>query len=553
LEKTGHYKQLSKVLLFRKTKTTFITFIFMKATFLVFILFFSFLKINSQILPSYSVTALDTASKGYYFFIPLKFGGTLPGYITTQVITDKNGTSVYYKKFPAGAPGDFKLLPNGLMSYSRNGKFYLMDSTFTLVDSLALKNGIIFDGHDLQVLPNGNYVVLGMENVTMNLSSYNYFGPNHTAPGSATATVKCGVIQEQDANKNVVFEWHCKDHYNFSDVDPKWLFSPTNVDWTHLNAVEYDNDGNYMISVRHFNEITKIKRSDSTIMWRMGGNANQFTFTNDAQMFIGQHDIRRIANGNITLNDNGRLTPLHAASAKEYQLNESAKIATLVWSYVENNTTFSQAIGNHQRLANGNSLINYGATNNLNQMFSVVKPNGSKVFEITFGDTLRTYRAFNYLTLPWGLKQPTLTCALSGTQIVLDAGTHANYLWNTGATTQTILVSNTGTYSVWVPKGQGGFISSAIYTVDVSMPCIFASVTEQETKAEISIYPNPVSDRLTINVDSEKIHAELYNSIGEKIFEKSYFQNTIEFPAGDLPKGIYFLRVNGEIKKIIKE
>jgi arylsulfate sulfotransferase len=525
----------------------------MKNRFAVFFFIFSFLRISSQILPSYSVTVLDTASKGYYFMIPIKFAGSLPGYTVTQTILDKNGNLVYYKKFPTGNPGDFKLLSNGLMSYSNANKFYLMDSSFIVVDSIVPKNGVIFDGHDLQLLPNGHYVMLGIETVTMNLSSYNYFGINHNLAGSATATVKCGVIQEQDANKNVVFEWHSKNYYNFNDVDPQWLLSPTNVDWTHFNAVDYDWDGNYLISVRHFNEITKVKRSDSTIMWRMGGNANQFTFTNDAQMFIGQHDIRRITNGNISLNDNGRLSPLHVAASKEYQLNESAKTATLVWSYIENNTTYSRAIGNQQHLANGNILSNYGAINNLARIFNVVKPNGSKVFELAFADSLRTYRAFNYPTLPWSLKQPQLMCSVSGTQVVLDAGPQISYLWNTGATTQTILVANTGTYSVWVSKGQGGFISSPVYTVDISTPCLFTSVEKNEKEENISVYPNPVTDKINITSAKEISRVELYNSLGEKVFEKSGRQSITDILVSDLLPGIYFLRINNTVKKIIKE
>jgi hypothetical protein len=484
--------------------------------------------------------------------VPLKFGGSLPGYTPTQTIFDQKGELVYYKKFPGGT-GDFKLHWNKLMSYSRNSKFYLMDSTFSVVDSIAPKNGLIYDGHDLQILPNGNFVILGMENITMDLSAYNYFGPNHTLSGSSTATVKCGVIQEQDPNKNVVFEWHCKDHYNFSDVDPQWLLSPSNVDWTHLNAVEYDTDGNYMISVRHFNEITKIKRSDSSILWRLGGNANQFTFSNDAQMFIGQHDIRRIANGNITLNDNGRQNPFHAATAKEYQLNESTKTATLVWGHVENNTTYSRAIGNHQRLPNGNSLINYGTMNNLYNCFNVVKPDGTKIFEITFADTLRTYRAFNYPVLPWNLNRPAPTCTINGTQVVLDAGSgHASYLWNTGATTQTLAVTNTGTYSVWVPKGQGGFISSPVYTVDINNPCVFTSVSELNIANEIRFYPNPFSGQLTVELPNQNNRVEIYNAIGQKVLEAFGARKEFNINTAELPPGIYFLKVNATFKKIIK-
>ena len=90
-----------------------------------------------------------------------------------------------------------------------------MDSTFTIVDSVRIKNGFIQDGHDMQILPNGHFLLLGWENITMDLSSYAIFNNNGTV-GSANATVRCGIVQEQDANKNVVFEWHSKDYFNFT-------------------------------------------------------------------------------------------------------------------------------------------------------------------------------------------------------------------------------------------------------------------------------------------------------------------------------------------------
>jgi hypothetical protein len=134
-------------------------------------------------------------------------------------------------------------------------------------------------------------------------------------------------------------------------------------------------------------------------MWRLGGNANQFNFVNDPQQFKAQHDIRRIGNGNVTLFDNGALSPLHAAAGKEYDLDEITLTATLAWSFTENANTYSRALGNLQRLPNGNSLINYGWLNNLYHVFNVVKPDGSKVFEIRFADSLRSYRSFNYSSL----------------------------------------------------------------------------------------------------------------------------------------------------------
>jgi hypothetical protein len=517
------------------------------------ILCFCFTEVFSQLPPTYSITAYDTASKGFYFLTPIKLGTASPG-TPAHLILDSKGRVVYYKKFNSNT-GDFKLHANGLMSYHNNSKFYLMDSTFTVIDSVRIKNGLLFDAHELLILPNGHYTLLGNEKVQMNLSSYNMFNQNNT-PGSPNATVTCGVIQEQDAAKNVVFEWHSKDYYSFADVDEVFLNNPSNVDWTHYNAVEMDQDGNYLVSSRHFNEITKINRSDSSIVWRFGGKQNQFVFTNDPSKFLAQHDIRRLSNGNVTMFDNGYNTvPLHPASTKEYKLNETAKTATLVWSFTENAGAYSRFIGNTQRLSNGNTLTDWGGiTNNVNALFNVVTPGGNKIFEIVFSDTLRSYRAFNF-SPTWSFKQPTITCNYNGTQYYLDAGPgYSSYLWSTGATSQTIAISLPGDYYVFVPYGSGGKVSSEWYSVtSVTNPCVFALVEEaKESATKCKIYPNPFTDSFII--ESQSGPFEIFDLMGRKLMTTSAFSEiNLEVNMKDFQPGIYFVRMDGCVKRIVKQ
>lgn len=526
-----------------------------KITFVIFALL-QIVCAMSQNIPSFSTTVTGSLSTGYYFCSPVKIGAGSTSFAPLHLILDDKGGLVYYKYFNGNNTGDFKLQANGCITYSRLGKFYVMDSTFTLKDSVSIKNNLVSDGHDLQILSNGHYLLLGAENVTMDLSSYHLF--NGSDPGSSSAIVKCGVIQEQDANKNVVFEWHSKDHFNFTDVDPAWLTNPNNVDWTHLNAVEQDVDGNFLLSVRHFNEITKIKRSDSSIIWRLGGSANQYTFINDPNMFKAQHDVRRIGNGNLTLFDNGSASPLHSCNAKEYQLDENSLTASLVWNYNENSTTYSRALGNVQRLPNGNTLINYGMLNNRNQMFNVVTSAGIKVFEIIFSDTLRSYRAFNYPSLPWALKRPVISCNTSGGQTYLDAGAgYGSYLWSNGATTQTISVSSTGAYTVWVSKGQGGFISSEKYTItDLANPCAISLDKELQQQAVVNVSPNPFTDAIHLSLDQithSILNIDVFDLSGQKLYsERKSKTNHITIKTENLEPGIYFLKVNDMVKKIIK-
>ncbi len=530
---------------------------------LILSLFVFVFKASSQI-PPYQAVIYDSAgTAGYYFLVPTRLTNPNAGF-HSQLVLDRFGDVVYFKSLgPLTNTPDFKVQPNGMITYFKTGMYYILDSTFTIVDSVGTKNGVTTDSHDFQILPNGHYLILGYKNVIMDLSAYAWFKPTGTH-GSTSATVKYNVIQELDANKNVVFEWHSKDYFTFPDVDSIWLSNPVNVDWTHSNAIEPDDDGNILLSSRHFNEITKINRSDSSIIWRMGGVQNQFTFLNDTTPFYGQHDIRRIGNGNVTLFDNGfrvLSAPYHAARALEYQLDEVNKTASLVWKYQYDSLMYSKATGNVQRLPNGNTLINYGQFSRNNVTFAVVDSLGNRTFELFFYDSMSSYRTFNFQQLPWMFNRPQVTCIDSAGTYYLDAGAGYNsYVWNTGDTNQIIPVSAADTFLVFVPYGNGGYISSEKYIVTNALdPCgLNTSVSSLNPDDEIIIYPNPVGSKLAIgSLQCTFNTISIYNLIGVEVLAVSlpnaHFLLPTEIDIHTLPSGIYFLMITTTEKIITKK
>ncbi len=73
---------------------------------------------------------------------------------------------------------------------------------------------------------------------------------------------------------------------------------------------------------------------------------------------------------------------------------------------------------------------------------------------------------------------------------------------------------------------------------------------------EISFYPNPVEDHLTIQLNDDhlsyKHQIEVYNSVGTLI---NHFENnnpTIEFSMGHLPGGTYFVKLMDEQNNIVR-
>jgi hypothetical protein len=228
-------------------------------------------------LPPYTVFKNGPQPPGYFFLTLLK-----PTTVTTNttnpyynVILDHNGDAVFYQRFGGNLRTcDFKILTNGRLSYFQKNKFVILDAGFNPVDSVSAKNGLQTDNHELLELPNGNRVLIATETISSDLSPYKIFNHLRSA-GSPTAQVLCSVLQEQDKNDSVVFEWRSSHHFQFMDVDTFYLSDPTKVDWTHFNSIYPDKDGNYIVSIRQFNEVIKINRTDSTIVWRLGGKKNE--------------------------------------------------------------------------------------------------------------------------------------------------------------------------------------------------------------------------------------------------------------------------------------
>jgi hypothetical protein len=103
-----------------------------------------------------------------------------------------------------------------------------------------------------------------------------------------------------------------------------------------------------------------------------------------------------LANGNVTMFDNGNLHNPPVSRAIEYQLDETSapKTATLVWQFTNAPPLFSVATGSVQRLANGNTFIGWGQISN--PAATEVAPDGTKVLEMALPSGMFSYRALKF-------------------------------------------------------------------------------------------------------------------------------------------------------------
>ena len=80
-----------------------------------------------------------------------------------MLILNDQGQLVYYQSVADALDAwDFKEQPNGLLSYydQKNSTFYVMNSHYQVVNTYQAGDGYSADLHELQILPNGNALLM---------------------------------------------------------------------------------------------------------------------------------------------------------------------------------------------------------------------------------------------------------------------------------------------------------------------------------------------------------------------------------------------------------
>jgi len=416
-------------------------------------------------------------------------------------IIDPSITELYSQN--TGMKGwDFKVNYNNKLSYfDRASKgWFIMDSLQNEIDSVYCLNGYTADNHDFLALANGNYVLFAYDEQPYAMDTV-------VPGGNPNATVEGLIIQELDANHNLIFEWKSWDHFHVTDNTYMSPWTGANLPFIHANAIDIDFDGHFLISCRGLDEITKIHRTTGEIIWRWGGAQNEFTFVNDYP-FTHQHAIRSLGNNRYLLYDNGNYSAQYTGTvnisrAVEYELDTNLMEATKVWEFVHPDSLYTPSIGGAQRLPNGNTLVNFGNLQWLNtgSIVTEVDSNNQIVFQLEYDNGGNLYRAQKF---DWFFYTPTLGCIDSlacnyNTLATLDNGScgyntssndtlyvTASIVWNG------MPLNVSGDYSV-ILINSDGCDSIANLNLTITQPNSFIAGNDticynQNIDAEVSVY-----------------------------------------------------------------
>ena len=354
--------------------------------------------------PPIFVGTHDSAAVGEgYIFLAVASEVEGVGYYLMMLNDD--GSPFFYRELENDYAYDFKMQPNGLLTYAHffehhsytgggNVVHMIMDDSFTVVDSVQMGNGYVAEAHDFQMLPNGHFLLFGYYLTPVDMSQI-------VEGGRPDALVSGGIVQELDADKNVVFQWRSWDYYSFED----WPFTGRTataavVSEFHLNTINLDDDGHMFLGTPSW--VKKINRQTGDVIWNLGGHDNEFTFVNvdsvDGVGMVAGHTFHRVPSGNVLLYDNGNRQGTRSSRVNEFRLDEQNRTVELVWSYEPNTPVAGWHRGSAQRLANGNTVIGWGGSSGTpSPAMTEVNAAGEIVHELFFDPPdIESYRAFRF-------------------------------------------------------------------------------------------------------------------------------------------------------------
>ena len=345
---------------------------------------------------------------------------------TNTYLIDNCGVKVYEWNSNFKPAASVYLLENGnLLKTSQldsttfsfggtGGGIEILDPSSNVIWSYEVNSDSTLAHHDLEILPNGNILILAIELISAQeadtCGSLSYTDSSGTVFSADRYSEM--ILEVNPTTDQIVWEWHAWDHL-IQDTDPNLLnygtisdypgrininyaFDGTDPDWLHANSIDYNADlDQIIINIPTFNELWIIDHSTTTaeaadsvggfsgkggdILYRWG-NPQAYNRGDSLDLvFEFQHDAHWIPSGlpdqgKIMIFNNGNQRgyssidiidpPLDTNNSNNYILTNSTTPygpLNLYWSYSDSINFYSAFISGAQQLENGNILICSGA------------------------------------------------------------------------------------------------------------------------------------------------------------------------------------------------
>ncbi|KAJ1564335.1 hypothetical protein HK405_015164, partial [Cladochytrium tenue] len=156
-----------------------------------------------------------------------------------------------------------------------HGSYRVLDSSYAVIDTFNFVGlaANMSDLHEFVLTDDG----------TALMQAYNVTPVDLTAVGGPSNgyALDC-LFQEIDVDsREVLFQWSALAHVDVSESQAVFAVSGNQsypYDYCHMNSLEKDQAGNYLVSFRGLSAVYSIDGSSGDILWKMGGANNSFTF-----------------------------------------------------------------------------------------------------------------------------------------------------------------------------------------------------------------------------------------------------------------------------------
>ena len=282
------------------------------------------------------------------------------------VAFDSAGEIRWYRRF-AGTErtgGELKQQPNGNFTLYRGeshgsqavpGSYVEFTAAGDSVRAITVAPPRYVDNHELLITTGAD----GQER--FHLFTYDFRPSDLASRQGEPVTLAGHQLVRLRPDGSTEFEWNAWDHFTLDEwTEPRPSSMPDEFDFDHPNSIDFDSDGNYIVSFRRLSQVLKIDATTGEVIWRLGGRRGEFAVLNDPLGgFSEQHSVRRLANGHLLLYDNGGEHQPKQSRAAEYELDLATKTARLVWEYRPEPAIYTPGGGAVQRLENGNTLVSF--------------------------------------------------------------------------------------------------------------------------------------------------------------------------------------------------
>ena len=266
------------------------------------------------------------------------------------------------------------------------GEDMIADSSYRQIGRVHAGNGYKADLHDFRLTGQDTALVTVFDPIDCNLSAIG---------GPSGGAVTDNAFQEIDLRTGLVRrEWHSLDHVELGDsyssavvATAQWPF-----DYFHINSIDQLANGTTLISARNTWALYKLNTRTGRVLTRIGGRHSDVKLSPGAATAF-QHDGRVLANGTVSIFDNGAVPKVHPQSrGMVVAIDSRAKTDKLLAQYEHPAALSADSQGNLQLLGNGDMFVGWGSL----PYFSEFTAGGQLLFDAHLRGSYESYRAYRF-------------------------------------------------------------------------------------------------------------------------------------------------------------